>query len=224
MCETGPQVLSPVRKPNQVDTVTWDVTRDFYTRWRASIVYSSSSTLFLLFVFCSQASVGTDSRSLVVIVWSGRNLPPLFGNCPRNEQSSQFSYQFALLFTNCLPSKDENSRERRANDATRRLPPFLRPCYSRRFWTLRLSDGRLGYDDENVQRGAEKKQWQKRESVKPFSNEKDLMSLNPCFLLASRRTHRVSEKKRIHTYSLCDVATTNPYCYTKYHVSIDIYT
>lgn len=35
MHETGPQVLSPVRKPNQVDTVTWDVTRDFSTRWRA---------------------------------------------------------------------------------------------------------------------------------------------------------------------------------------------
>lgn len=40
MYETGPQVLSPVRKPNQVDTVTWDVTRDFYTRWRAFTVYS----------------------------------------------------------------------------------------------------------------------------------------------------------------------------------------
>lgn len=41
MYETGPQVLSPVRKPNQVDTVTWDVTRDFYTRWRAFTVYST---------------------------------------------------------------------------------------------------------------------------------------------------------------------------------------
>lgn len=29
MYEAGPQVLSPVRKPNQVDTVTWDVTREF---------------------------------------------------------------------------------------------------------------------------------------------------------------------------------------------------
>lgn len=29
MYETGPQVLSPVREPNQVDTVTWDVTREF---------------------------------------------------------------------------------------------------------------------------------------------------------------------------------------------------
>lgn len=43
MHEAGPQVLSPVRKPNQVDTVTWDVTRDFYTRWRASSSYLPSS-------------------------------------------------------------------------------------------------------------------------------------------------------------------------------------
>lgn len=30
MYETGPQVLSPVRKPNQIDAVTWNVTRDLY--------------------------------------------------------------------------------------------------------------------------------------------------------------------------------------------------
>lgn len=128
MCETGPQVLSPVRKPNQVDTVTWDVTRDFYTRWRASIVYSFSSTLFLLSVFCCQASLRTDSRSLVYLVGDRliRNLPPLFGNRPKDEQSSQFSYQFPLLF-NFLPSEDENflSRRRRIGERTSREGSLL---------------------------------------------------------------------------------------------------
>lgn len=61
MYETGPQVLSPVRKPNQVDTVTWDVTRDFYIRWRASTSSSPDprTTLPVLTpVILKQAEVG----------------------------------------------------------------------------------------------------------------------------------------------------------------------
>lgn len=79
------------------------------------------------------ASLRTDSRSLVHLVGDRliRNLSPLFGNCPRNEQSSQFSYQFSLLF-NCLPSEDVNflsiektSRERRYTKAPSLSSPLL---------------------------------------------------------------------------------------------------
>ena len=84
-----------------------------------------------------------------------RNLSPLFGNCPRPIFLSTCSPfpPVSLRKTRIFSAVVGASRKRRA---TRRLPPFLRPCYSRRFWTLRLSDGRLGHDDENVQRGAEK--------------------------------------------------------------------
>ena len=43
MYETGPQVLSPVRKPNQVDTVTWNVTRAI--RISCFFFYSKLSSL-----------------------------------------------------------------------------------------------------------------------------------------------------------------------------------
>lgn len=53
MYETGPQVLSPVRKPNQVDTVTWNVTiaRYAYVRFFLFKIARSQSPYVYVYNF-----------------------------------------------------------------------------------------------------------------------------------------------------------------------------
>jgi len=110
MYEAGPQVLSPVRKPNQVDTVTWDVTREF--------LHSLAN------IPCSNLTPCPVLQSDLHAVSSRRG--PLFPDFPAGlirEQRERFSYQFVFPFI-VLVLNDEHVGQNNTIKAPFREHPF----------------------------------------------------------------------------------------------------
>lgn len=103
MYEAGPQVLSPVRKPNQVDTVTWDVTREFlqplasFHSTLSPPLPHTHPALYLVSPVCfpSQSDFQCPSPRGLFFGLSGRT-------------TRRFSYQFIFPFI-VSPSKKSTS-------------------------------------------------------------------------------------------------------------------
>lgn len=76
MYETGPQVLSPVRKPNQVDTVTWNVTRAiriclFLFKTSPRPPQSPLPVLYIILLQSILSNTAFEERSQAVVILLG---------------------------------------------------------------------------------------------------------------------------------------------------------